>query len=498
MQEPYDNFFGLILPDGLILASVILLAQLLTSIHILLTKDQVRSAITWVGLVWLAPILGLLAYFLFGISRIRRRAKLAREKRGLPPRMGGLKNEEGLVLKALYPKESNRWRAHDRLASRLTGVPATPDNRFEPLRGGRQAYDAMITAIENAEHSIALTTYIFQADQAGRRFVKALVRAKERGVAVRVLVDAVGNLYGLKPVSNLLRRHHIPVGVFNPAKLSWRLAFFNLRTHRKLLIVDGKTGFAGGMNIRKHHLERSDGSPRIRDTHFSFKGPVVQQMMDAFVDDWIFTTGEALTGEAWFPVVQSDGEERPQKQGKALIARAIADGPDEPRQKTAMIIESALGAARKHVKIITPYFLPDEALIAALEQAALRGVEVQILLPEKNNLPLFGMASFAGLKPLIRTGCQFFAGRAPFDHTKLMIVDNDWVLLGSSNWDARSLKLNFEFNIECYDEAFAKQMNIWALEKFEDAKPVTIANLNKRSFMKRLFGRILWLATPYL
>ncbi|UTW55634.1 phospholipase D-like domain-containing protein [Kordiimonas sp. SCSIO 12610] len=495
MQEPHDNLFGLILPDGLILAFVVLCAQILTSIHILSTKDQVRSAIAWIGLVWLAPVFGLFAYFLFGISRIRRRAKLAREKRGLPPRTGALADPAGISLAGLNANTSKRWIAHDRLAGRLTGMPLAANNQIAPLRGGREAYNAMIEAIENAERSIALTTYIFQADQAGRRFVRALVRAKERGVEVRVLVDAVGNWYGFKPVSNLLRRHNIAVGVFNPARLSWRLAFFNLRTHRKLLIVDGRQGFAGGMNIRKHHLERSDGRPRVRDTHFSLKGPIVNQMMEAFADDWIFTTGESLQGNLWFALhdLWSSGEGC-----NFMIARAIADGPDEPRQKTAMIIESALAAARRNIKIVTPYFLPNEALLAALEQAALRGVEVQVLIPEKSNLPLFGLAAFASLKPLIRSGCKIFAGKAPFDHTKLMIVDEDWVLLGSSNWDARSLKLNFEFNIECYDACFAKNMNKKVDAKLLGSKPVTIPNLNKRGFFKRLFGRILWLATPYL
>jgi cardiolipin synthase len=495
LQEPHDNFFGLILPDGLILAFIILCAQLLTSVHILSTKNQVRSAIAWIGLVWLAPVFGLITYFLFGISRIRRRAKLAREKRGLPPRTGMLADPVGNKLGDLEEDAAHRWQAHDRLAGRLTGMPVTPDNHFLPLQGGREAYDAMIKAIDAATRSIALTTYIFQADQAGRRFVKALVRAKERGVEVRVLVDAVGNLYGLKPVSNLLRRHKIPVGVFNPAKLSWRLAFFNLRTHRKLLIVDGEIGFAGGMNIRKHHLERSNGEPKVQDTHFRIQGPIIHQMMEAFVDDWVFTTGEVLKGERWFVSLDA----MPKGAGKAsVIARAIADGPDEPRQKTAMIIESALGAARKDIKIITPYFLPDEALIAALEQAALRGVDVHILLPERNNLPVFGLASYASLKPLIKAGCKLYAGNPPFDHSKLMIVDDSWVLLGSSNWDARSLKLNFEFNIECYNPAFAKSMSSWVVEKFDTAQPITVLSLNKRSFFKRLLGRVLWLATPYL
>ena len=501
ITEPHDNFFGLILPDGVILAAVILIAQSLATVHILSNKREVRSAIAWVGLVWLAPGFGLFAYFLFGINRIRRRAQITREKRGLPARADLTSAPAGFKLRDLKPDAQNRWRAHDRLAGKVAGFPLVGGNHIRPLMGGREAYDAMIDAIDNATVSIALTTYIFQIDQAGRRFVKALIRAHERGVDVRVLVDAVGNLYGLRPVSNILRRNNVPVAVFNPARLSWRLAFFNLRTHRKLLIVDGAKAFAGGMNIRRHHLERADGTPRVQDTHFMLEGPIARQMMDVFADDWAFADGEMLEGPIWFPKPadkMSDKKTDADNHGDRMPARAIPDGPDEPRHKTAMVIESAIAAAREQVHIITPYFLPDEALISALSQAALRGVRVNILLPEKNNLPLFGLASMASLKPLISAGCHIFAGAPPFDHSKLMIVDKSWVLMGSSNWDARSLKLNFEFNVECYSKQLAQTMLDWTNEKFKMAQPVTKDSIKQRPFFKRVFGRIFWLATPYL
>jgi len=492
ITEPHDNFFGLILPDGLVLAIIFIILQGIASAHILMTKSEARSAIAWISLVWLAPVFGLVAYFLFGISRIRRRAKLAREKRGLPARVGSNEAPTGSMLHDLVGNTKNRWRAHDRLAGRVAGFPVVAGNQIEPLVGGREAYDAMIAAIDTAEKSIALTTYIFQIDQAGRRFVKALIKARERGVEVRVLVDAVGNLYGLRPVSNILRRNNVPVSVFNPARLSLRLAFFNLRTHRKLLIIDGDTGFAGGMNIRKHHLEKADGSQRVQDTHFTLTGPIVGQMMDAFADDWVFSSGEVLEGETWFPEFGSVEND------KGITARAIPDGPDEPRHKTAMIIESALAAAREQVNIITPYFLPDEALTSALTQASLRGVNVNILVPEKNNLPFFGLAAMSALRPLLSSGCNIYMGKPPFDHSKLMIVDDDWVLFGSSNWDARSLKLNFEFNIECYSEELADRMIDWASAKFEEAEQITKTMINNRPFLKRVFGRLFWLATPYL
>jgi cardiolipin synthase len=484
------NLEAWIWPDGVLIAAIVLFAQLLASIHIMRTKDEVRSAISWIGLVWLAPIFGLLAYMLFGVSRIRRRARLSRQKRGLAARTGTLIDPEGANLTTSFPDAPHRWRAHDRLAGKVCAAALALGNKIEPLVGGREAYDAMIKAIDEAEHTVALTTYIFQADQAGRRFVKALTRAHERGVEVRVLVDAVGNLYGLKPVSNLLRRRGVPIAIFNPARFSWRLAFFNLRTHRKLLVVDGYKGFAGGMNIRKHHLEDENGTPRVRDTHFQLEGPIVTQMMDAFADDWAFSCGEELDEDKWLPPVKATGDGVP--------ARAIADGPDEPRQKAAMVIESALAAARDRVQIITPYFLPEQALLSALKQAALRGVQVDILVPEKNNLPLFALTAMAGVRQLVQAGCNLYFSKPPFDHTKLMIVDEKWALFGSSNWDARSFKLNFEFNVEAYHSAFSSRMASWVHKRFETASGVTLKEIDARPASKRVLGRILWLASPYL
>ena len=481
-------------PDSIVIAGIILVAQTLASIQVMRTKDDVRSAISWIGLLWLAPVFGLLAYMLFGVSRIRRRARLSRKKRGLAPRSGALVDPGGPALTDAVPRAENRWRAHARLAGRVCATPLTLGNQIEPLVGGRQAYDAMIRAIDEAKHTVALTTYIFQADQAGRRFVAALAKAHDRGVEVRVLVDAVGNLYGLKPVSNLLRRRGVPVAVFNPARFSWRLAFFNLRTHRKLLIIDGVKGFAGGMNIRKHHLQDEDGKPRVQDSHFQLDGPIVSQMMDAFADDWAFSCGEELDEELWMPAVEAN----PDAIKKGIAARAIADGPDEPRQKAAMVVESALAAARDRVQIVTPYFLPEQALLSALKQAALRGVQVDILVPERNNLPLVALTSMASVRQLVQAGCNLYLSKPPFDHSKLMIVDGSWALFGSSNWDARSFKLNFEFNIEAYKNTFATRMAKWVHERFENAAPVSLADIDARPLGKRFLGRVLWLASPYL
>ena len=473
-----------------VIAFLAIAMPILATLHVLMTSDEPRSAVAWFGFVWFVPIVGVALYLLFGIRRIERRARRARRVRGMIERHGLLNEPAGKDLSIIRPETPNRWCLHSALAGRVSGHPLTCGNDIIQLEGGRPAYDSMVEAINSAKKSIALTTYIFQADQAGRRIIKALTRAHERGVEVRVLVDAVGNWYGFKPVSGILRRNGIAVASFNPPSFSWRLTFFNLRTHRKILVIDGLVGFAGGMNIRKSHLAGSNGLPEVRDTHFKLKGPIVTQLMEAFADDWAFSKKEELTGDTWFPELCANS--------KGAVARSIADGPDEGEEKTRLILTSAIESSRHNILLQTPYFLPDPILIAALRQAALRGVKVDILVPEHSNLRFVDMASKVNYPKLLEAGCNILHGSEPFDHSKLIVVDNMWAMFGSSNFDARSLKLNFEFNVEVYDEGVCLEITQSIKDKTSSAKQVRITDVEQRPFLKRMLNKFVWLATPYL
>ncbi len=473
-----------------VVAFLAIAMPIMATLHVLMTSDEPRAAIAWFGFVWFVPILGVTLYLLFGIKRIERKAKRARQTRGMIARAGLLHEPAGQELSVIRPKAPNRWRLHSALAGRVSGHSLTSGNHITSLEGGRPAYDAMVDAINGAKTSVALTTYIFQADQAGRRIIKALTRAHERGVEVRVLVDAVGNWYGLKPVSGILRRYGIPVASFNPPSFSWRLTVFNLRTHRKILVVDGQTGFAGGMNIRKSHLANEGEFPQVRDTHFKLEGPIVAQLMEAFSDDWVFSKGEELMGPLWFPELYANPS--------GAVARAIADGPDEAEEKTRLILTSAIESARQSVVVQTPYFLPSPILKAALRQAALRGVRVDILVPERSNLRFVDMASKVYFPELLKAGCNIHYGQGSFDHSKLIVVDKMWAMFGSSNFDARSLQLNFEFNVELYDEVTAEAIALRIFKKIAVSRPVTIEEIKQRPFLGRMLNKFIWLATPYL
>lgn len=480
---------------AVLIAGLAVVMPVLATLHVLITRDEPRAAMAWFGFVWFVPIVGVAFYLLFGMKRIERRARLDRMRSGLEPRPGLLTGPRGITLKDLMPSVPQQWQMHSVLSEKVSRFTLSTGNDFTVLPTGREAYDAMVIAIDGAQTSVALSTYIFQADQAGRRVVKALIRAHERGVKVKVLVDAVGNWYGLRPVANIMRRHDMDIAFFNPARLSWRLAFFNLRTHRKMLIIDGTLGFTGGMNIRKNHVADKSGNPKVRDTHFSVTGPAVDQLMYSFADDWAYSTSEVLSGDPWFGERASLGEV---VRDTGVIARAIADGPDEDVDKTAEIWCSALASAQKNAMIQSPYFVPGETLINALRQASMRGVDVTIVLPAHSNLPFVDWASWVAFGGLIRAGIRVLHGAAPFDHSKLFMVDDLYVMIGSSNWDARSLLLNFEFNVEIYDPSFAKNIGDRITENSRNAKEITMDDINARPWLNRLRDKFFWLASPYL
>jgi cardiolipin synthase len=265
----------------------------------------------------------------------------------------------------------------------------------------------------------------------------------------------------------------------------------NMRSHRKILVADGQVGFMGGMNIRHGHCLEATPLPThpIRDTHFRVTGPVVRQLQEAFADDWEFCTNERLTGEKWFPELAATG---------SMSARVITDGPDEDLDKLTWMLHGALGAARETILIATPYFIPDQPLIAALSTAALRGVEVRIVLPATNNLPFVLWASRAGWWQVLLPGCRLWLTEGPFDHSKIMVVDGAWSLVGSANWDARSLRLNFEVNLEVHDPGFAQSLTEAVEHKLARAREMRLAEVNARRLPTRLLDGVARLFNPFL
>ncbi|MGA7972209.1 MAG: phospholipase D-like domain-containing protein [Pseudolabrys sp.] len=452
------------------------------TVHVLLTKSDVRAALAWIAVAWLSPFFGAFLYFVFGINRVTRRAlNLAMPER--PEEAGEAPDARPAVPENICLLAE--------AGARVTGSPLIAGNAVSVFHGGDEAYPAMLEAIRNAKRSVALASYIFRYDVTGRAFVDALVAAHKRGVAVRVLLDSVGSGYFWSGTLRDLKRGGVPAARFLHTWLPWRMPFLNMRNHKKLLIVDGEVGFTGGLNIGAGHSRRlvRKRNEYVDDVQVRVEGPVVRQLLQTFAQDWSFTTDEDLTGEAWWPRIMTVGQ---------VFARGIHSGPDADIYKLETILGAALAQARHRVRIVTPYFLPNQRMQFAIVQAGLRGVEVEILIPERSDHVLMDWAMRAHLRFFEDVPAAVYFTPAPFNHAKLMTVDGEWCLTGSSNWDTRSFRLNFEFDLECYDRALTANIDAVIDRKIAQCRNVDLAALAAAPPAVRLRDAAIRLLLPYL
>lgn len=463
------------------------------AIHATMTKEEVRSALGWVGVILLSPILGALVYAIAGINRMRR-SSIEQQRSQLRERGPDAMGAFDVSSAAVCGQFGQRFAAMKMLGDRVSRHRLCTGNSITILEGGDTSYSAMLQQIENAGRAILLETYIFDRDSIGLRFADALIAAAKRGVEVRVLIDAVGARYSVPSIVGHLAEGGVTVRVFNGnIIMGLRLPYANLRTHRKILIVDGTVAFTGGMNIRAGFTSEFAGDAQARDTHFRVTGPVVADLFQVAAEDWQFASSEALEGEAWRILLPAEDRDQ-----SSVLMRTVPSGPDKANESNHKMMMGAFSVARRNIRIMSPYFLPDRELISALVTAAMRGVEVDIIVPAVNNLVLVDRAMTAQFDQALKGGCRIWRSTGVFNHSKLMTVDGRWTYVGSSNLDPRSLRLNFEIDLEVLDVGFASAVAERIQAALESARPVTLADLSAKPFLTRLINKILWLGSPYL
>jgi len=454
--------------------------------HALLNKRDPRSALGWVAVCLLFhPAGGALLYWLFGVNRIQTRAKRWQQRGhwALDPHIRQFYRIQNTAMPASLKHNVAALLA---VSDRVTHRPVLGGNRVTILHNGEEAYPAMLAAIRAARRSVYLCSYIFDTDGTGEQFIAALGAAAAKGVDVRVLVDGLGALYALSPAPGRLRKAGVRAAWFLPMTEGIHI---NLRNHRKLLIIDAATGFTGGMNITDRHLAMNKTNPhRMSDLHFQVDGPAALQMEEVFLEDWHFATDESEPSSA---------PPRPAAAGDAYC-RGISDGPNHDAGTLHWIIIGAISAARNRVRIMTPYFLPDLSLVSALTAAAFRGVEVEIILPQRSDLPHVAWAAQGLLWQLLQHGIPISYQPPPFAHTKYLLIDGGYALVGSSNLDPRSLRLNFEFNLEIYDEAAVAALNRHFEAARRRSRPTSLAMVDARPFPIKLRDAAAKLFVPYL
>lgn len=482
-----SEFNGLdLVVNGLI--ALALIAAPVAMWHALLYKRDPRAAMGWISVCLLFPIVGPALYFFFGINRVHHRAQLWKDG---PYQRRFIDFERGDVPLSDIPcnkKIESDFAPLMRATYALTGLPLLVGNKVTVLRNGESAYPAMLDAINKATNNVDLSTYIFENNHSGHAFTEALCAAANRGVAIRVIVDAMGELYSWPRVSRRLRRQGVRVERFGPPRLRSQLPGLNLRNHRKLLVIDERIGFTGGMNIGdRHFVEQGATRHPTADIHFQLEGPVVAQLAMGFSQTWQQVTGEKLKKAGEEQAVF--GESR---------CRVIVDGPDLNLDKLSHVLLAAIAQAKKSIRIMTPYFLPSREMLVALQTAALRGVSVTLILPEKNNLIYVHWAMRNMLWELLYYNIRVTYQPPPFNHSKLFMVDGEYLLIGSANLDPRSLRLNYELGVEIYDRAMTSELEAEFDQVLARSSGVSLAELDSRSLLIRSRDALFWLFSPYL
>lgn len=467
------------------------------------TRREANSALLWIFVAWSFPLIGPILYLLFGINRVTRKAwhkqradneflteRQAREDASLPLVYWRAVHES----LAAEPAEPAAQALEKTLSPILSDYPLMDGNAIEPLVDGDAAYPRMLEAIRHAKHHVHLQTFIVWNDAIGREFLDLLAEKARQGVTVRFMFDTFGSMGAvLSPL--FLRYRHVPnmqiVG-WTQANRFKRLIQFNLRNHRKIMIVDGESAFTGGINLRQENLSRPD-DPAIRDYHVAVRGPIVQELQYSFLRDWYFMTDddpESLLQQAHFPHLPAVG--------KAMIRVANSGPTPDEMEVLARVFFECLVAARRQLFVVTPYFVPTRDIFQALCSAARRGVDVRLIVPHKNNHLYAGMAGQSLYEDVLKAGVRIFERRAPFMHAKALIVDDTMAMIGSANLDVRSLRLNYESNLIVYDPGYINALKRIVLNDQAASDELNLASWMARPAHHRLFENFCYLLMPMI
>ena len=368
----------------------------------------------------------------------------------------------------------------------ITDAKINYQNRIEVLTNGEVYYEAELEAIRAARSSVNLEAYIFQKGEVTRKFIEALTERARDGVEVRLTLDAIGSFASWESYFKELRKAGGRISWYHGFKWS-TLARINNRTHREIIVVDGRVGFLGGAGFADHWLKGDEKNPRWRDTMFRVEGPAVSSLQAAFVENWLEASGEILTDIKFFPAREDAGGEVP-----ALV---IDSSPTTGMSTRARILfQTLLASAQKSIHITTPYFLPDRSarreMIRAIEE---RGVEVKIIVPGKHSDHLLTRRSSRRLfGDLLRAGAEIYEYEPAMIHAKTMVIDDLWCVVGSTNFDNRSFGLNDEVNLAGRDEAFSARLEEDFARDVEASHAVSYEEWSRRSIFERMHEWVGW------
>lgn len=457
---------------------------MLSAIHAVAGVRTPQGAIAWAISLLTFPYAALPLYWILGRNRFHGYVEALQRGALEQAHRGGIAAimERLLDHRADLPPE----RAGDlQILASLGGVPYTGGNALELLVDGEATFGAIFAVIEAAEHYILIQFFIIKDDALGRELHARLLRKAAAGIAIRVLYDEIGSHALPKVYAETLRAAGIAVSAFHTTRGRRNRFQLNFRNHRKIVVVDGRVAFVGGLNVGDEYLGRGPLG-RWRDTHLRVKGPAVQALQRVFLADWYWATRE-VPDLNWRPAVAGD-----------QIALIFPTGPADALETCSMLFHQTVVGARRRLWIASPYFVPDLPVFEALQLAALRGVDVRVLLPAKPDHKLVYLASFSFLDAADRTGIQIYRYQNGFLHQKVILVDDDVAAVGTANLDNRSLRLNFEVMAVVVDPTFAGQVAAMLERDFQQARRTSSADLGSRSWPFRWAVRAARLFDPIL
>jgi cardiolipin synthase A/B len=457
-------------------------------IWVLMTKRDSTAAMAWCLVVILVPLIGAALFWVFGYNRVhrplrKRRLHRSRFRTGHPPRT----REATSGRDDVSPTET--WNDLGRLAQKLNAYPVSPGNDVALYHDTQKAFDAMLEAIAAARHHIHLEYYIYRGDATGQRLADLLTEKARAGVEVRLLYDALGGFWLRRRALRPLLDAGGKIDTFLPVTLSPFRFRVNLRNHRKITVVDGRVGFTGGMNIGDEYLGLDPYFGYWRDALLRLEGPAVAALQRTFTEDWDFAYGEPLNGRAYFPDLDPAGEH---------LVQVAESGPDQDVNTIRKIYFAAILSARERVWIATPYFVPDLALLDALRLARYRGVDVRILTLLKPDHFLSFHASRYYYDDMLQVGAKVYLYAKGMMHTKMMLVDGQWAMVGSANLDNRSLHLNFEAGCILYSHDLITDLEKAFRRDLRESVLVDARSFAQRSFWARLAENGCRLLSPTL
>ncbi len=444
-----------------------------------------QGAVAWAISLNLFPFVAVPAYWTFGHSEFQGYTIARRSNK-----------EKFKPVKQLFGDTLRRDKLieeqNDKLGKSLVALADmsfTNGNRVELLIDGKDTYAAMLKAIEEAEDYILFQFYIIRADDIGNQFKEALIRKAKAGVAVRLMYDEVGSILLDDQFDKDLRAAGVEVRPFTTSQGDGRKFQINFRNHRKILVVDGKVGFTGGLNIGDEYLGKDEEKSPWRDTHLRVTGPAAVSLQVPFAEDWYWVSDESLEDLNWRPGLAEAGD---------TDVLCLPSGPADVVDTCGLAFLAAINSAEERLWIASPYFVPDEQILSALKLASLRGVDVRIIIPEETDSKLIHYSSFSYLTEMEAVGIRTFRHQNGFMHQKVMLIDDDVSLIGSANMDNRSFRLNFEITLVIRDAAFGAKVENMLKDDIDDSKEVKATSYSEKAFHFRLASRISRLLSPIL